>query len=84
MQVIIFSSIKNKRLLQQILNWGGNSHIKFQMYFSMRNFKNILKQKHDFIICTEKSHAAVLKEGGYKAFLVEDNWYKGIRKIHEV
>lgn len=79
--IIIFSSTKNKKMLQQILNWGRNSHIKFQMYFTLNNMKQHLKQKHDFIVVTEKSHVAALKKAGVKCVLIEDNWYKGAKVL---
>lgn len=74
MQAIIFTTLKNKTLLQQILNWGSVSHVKFQMYFTGKNFSNILKQKHDIIITTEKFIARRLKNEGYKVVLVEKEW----------
>ncbi len=80
MTIIIFSSIKNKALLQEILDWGKVSHIKFQMYFTLRNVESILKQKYSFIVATEISQARALKKAGYKVILIENEW-KGIKSV---
>lgn len=44
------------------------------MYFTGKDFRNILKQKHDIIVTTEKFIVTRLKKEGYKCLLLKTKW----------
>ncbi len=72
-------------MLQQIMDWSKSTHIKFQMYFTkdVKVMKNVMKQKHDLVICTEKFLAVRSKKAGAKPILIEKEWYKNVGKLYE-
>lgn len=81
MQVIIFTSIGNKKLLQQILDWGVKSPLKFQMYFC-KDKKNVLQfSKDGFVVTTDSNVAKILKQASKKFVFIEKDWIKGTKNV---
>jgi hypothetical protein len=71
MNLIIFTTLKDRQLLQDMMNWTSKTKHKSQILFTGKNLKVVLSQKYDMIICTEKFIEAGLKKRGYKAILKE-------------
>lgn len=85
MKILIFANLKEKKLLQQVMDWSKVSHIKFQMMFN--NEEKYIKQMlynspNTFIVVlNEPKTGRILKKLNKRFVTVKNDWYK--EKPHE-
>lgn len=83
MQVLIFANLKERKLLQQIMDWSKVTHIKFQMVF-VNNEKQIqqtlIMNKTNFIVVlNDLKTVKILKKLKKRPILVKGDWYSGVK-----
>lgn len=81
MQVIIFTSKRRKKMLKQILNWGNNQPLKYQLFFTrdLKKIRNLSKAKNTLIVTTEVKLYDVLKAEITNICIVENDWNDGAK-----